>query len=205
MCCINTAVEATTVGQRRTSLLAHDEVIRDNIGENDILIVSVGGNDIAFPTIRTAWNMFKLIHCNSLKALEQNPISAWGFPHLRNLFGSEIKQYVEQIILKQKPKLVIVCMIYYPDENDTPSWASTALKALNYNNNPAKLQAAIRGIYDHVTTKIEIEGTTVVGFPIFEFLDGKTSSDYVARVEPSSQGALKMARGLMDVIEKQLQ
>merc|ERR1712087_216414 len=39
-------------------------------------------------------------------------------------------------------------------------------------------------------------GTEVVPFPLFVPLDGKTSADYVERVEPSAQGGRKMAGGV---------
>lgn len=44
---INTAVEATTLNERTFHLRSQDKFLRDNIGPNDILVVSVGGNDIA--------------------------------------------------------------------------------------------------------------------------------------------------------------
>jgi len=47
--CINTAVEATTLESRKNSLQHHSDIfIKDNIQPNDILIISVGGNDVAF-------------------------------------------------------------------------------------------------------------------------------------------------------------
>jgi hypothetical protein len=44
---INTAVEATTLNQRTSGLLAQDVFLRDHIQSQDILVVSIGGNDIA--------------------------------------------------------------------------------------------------------------------------------------------------------------
>jgi hypothetical protein len=44
---INTAVEATTLNSRTFRLRPQDEFIRDNIQADDVLIVSIGGNDIA--------------------------------------------------------------------------------------------------------------------------------------------------------------
>ena len=44
VCCINTAVEATSLNSRMFCMLEkQDEFIRDNITEDDVLIVSVGG------------------------------------------------------------------------------------------------------------------------------------------------------------------
>ena len=36
---------------------------------------------------------------------------------------------------------------------------------------------------------------------MFQVLDGKNSDDYVARVEPSSQGGKKMAGYFLDILE----
>jgi lysophospholipase L1-like esterase len=44
---INTAVEATTVNERTFRLRSQDRFLRDNLKSNDILVVSVGGNDVA--------------------------------------------------------------------------------------------------------------------------------------------------------------
>jgi hypothetical protein len=49
-------------------------------------------------------------------------------------------------------------------------------------------------------SKIQIPGTQVIPVPFFHALDGKDSRDYVARVEPSSQGGRKMAEFLLDII-----
>ena len=46
----------------------------------------------------------------------------------------------------------MVCMIYYPDENPTPSWAGPALGALGYNTNPQKLQLLIRRAFVEATS-----------------------------------------------------
>ena len=56
--CINAAVEESTIGARKDSnrLLPQDEFIRNHITNDDILIVSLGGNDIALrPSLSTAW------------------------------------------------------------------------------------------------------------------------------------------------------
>jgi hypothetical protein len=42
-------------------------------------------------------------------------------------------------------------MIYYPDENNVPSWANAALGALGYNRNPARLQLLIRKVFEEAT------------------------------------------------------
>ena len=44
----------------------------------------------------------------------------------------------------------------------------------------------------------------VVGLPFYETLDGKTTEDYVQRVEPSIQGGEKMAKVILDRLEPHL-
>ena len=64
LACVNTAVEATTLNDRACCRLwAQDEVIRQHIGPDDILIVSVGGNDVALqPLLCTVLSMFAMVY-----------------------------------------------------------------------------------------------------------------------------------------------
>lgn len=92
-------------------------------------------------------------------------------------------------------------MIYYPDERKVPSWAGGALGLLGYNSNPSKLQLLIRKAYEEAISTIHIRGTQVVPVPLYRVLDGKNSSDYIARVEPSPSGGKKIAEFLLDMID----
>merc|ERR1719491_160363 len=122
-----------------------------------------------------------------------------GLAYFVDLFGNAIQNYVLRILGETRPKKVVICMIYFLDEQGH-SWADRALAVLDYNRNPARLQEAIRAVFRLATKRIRISGTEVVAFPLFEVLDGKTSSDYVSRVEPSAQGGAKMGEALMNVI-----
>ena len=100
--------------------------------------------------------------------------------------------------------MVLVCMIYYPDEAVTPqSWAAPALAALGYKTNPQKLQTLIRKAFTDATSRIRIPGTTVVPVPLFHVLNGKMTEEYVQLVEPSPAGGRKMAEYLLDMIQLQ--
>jgi len=57
-------------------------------------------------------------------------------------------------------------------------------------------------MFVEATSKINITGTEVIPVPLFNVLDGKIAEDYVARVEPSSQGGRKMAEFILDIIER---
>lgn len=195
---INAAVEASLLRQRDVALLPHDEFVRDSIRSEDILIVSIGANDIALsPTPATIRHMLQLAWLTPKSSIENGTASSLHY--FRNIFGAQIQTYIARLVAKQKPKAVIACMIYYPLEasaSSQSSWADGQLKMLGYGWFPGQLQAAIEQIYISSTTKIAVDGTTVIPCALYEVLDGKTEADYVARVEPSVEGGRKMA-GLM--------
>lgn len=222
---INTAVEATTLNERCYGLRPQDRFIRDNIRADDVLVVSIGGNDVALAptpcTIASICGMLAL----PMKCVE-NGISccvcpmndcccgcgpslfscAGTFPpclgYFRHLFGVRVQKYIESLTSKTKPRKILVCMIYYPDETPTPSWAGPALGALGYNSNPGRLQLLIRKAFEEATRRIQIPGCEVIPVPLFNVLDGKRSEDFVARVEPSAIGGQKMAQFLLDYIQR---
>lgn len=222
---INGAVEASLLRERVNKgaggvgnlLLPHDRFVKDNIREQDVLVVSVGANDIVLsPTMCTAFHMMRIAYLAGQKAIEQG--TAGGLVHFRNMFGRQVQEYIKQLTAKTKPRAVLVCMIYHPLESgrDLPAytedskdsgkhsgqgWADTQLHALKYDTHPDKLQAAIRTIYAQATCKIAVEGTTIIPVPLFEVLDGTRSEEYVERVEPSVEGGRRMGERLIrDVV-----
>ena len=221
---INCAVEATTLNQRMYGLLPQDKFIRDNIRPTDVLVVSVGGNDIALsPAPCTILNMLGLICCTPKPCIERGcgvplpcddcccgcgagccstllscPPCGGYFLHM---FGPRVQKYIEALTSKTKPKHVLVCMIYYLDERPGTSWADGALSLLGYNRDPKKLQMLIRKTYELATSRIRIPGVEVVPVPLFEALDGTRTEDYVARVEPSAGGGRRMAELILKKVE----
>jgi len=229
--CVNTAIEATSLNDRACGkLLDQDKLIHDNIGPDDYLVVSVGGNDVALqPLCCTVCSMLALVYgpvptccvrnfafacplnmglageCGCSACGIPNCIASFlcgcpiGYPYMVDMFKNRVGNYVRKLVSKTKPKKVVVCMIYYLDEKAPPegSWADFALSCLCYNRNPARLQAGIEAAFRHGTKRIWVEGTEVIPFPLFEVLDGKTSSDYLQRVEPSPQGGHKMAAAIL--------
>ncbi|OBT74025.1 hypothetical protein VF21_05985 [Pseudogymnoascus sp. 05NY08] len=199
---LNLAVEASTLQERNDDLLDHDKFIRDNIRAEDILIVSVGSNDIAMrPTFSTIRHMLQLAWLTPHSSLQKG--TAWGLGHFVRMFKSQVESYVSRLVEKHKPRAIIVCMIYYPleaDASNQESWADVPLKFMGYNRFPRQLQTAIRKMYELATKQIQIPGVHVVPCALFESLDGKCEDDYVARVEPSSEGGRKMALQLMGTI-----
>lgn len=220
--------ESTLAARSFDRLLPQDKFVRDNIGREDHLIVSVGGNDIALrPSACTIANILPLIHCASPAMLERacactpdlyrccGDISCQGLQgcaagsccgcppglgYMVDLFGSRVRNYVLRLLGSQRPRTVVIAMIYYPDMARSGSWADAALGFLGYEERPQQLQLAIRTVFELATKRISIPGTRVVPFPMFELLDGSDSRDYVQRVEPSPAGGRKLARALVDAI-----
>jgi hypothetical protein len=226
MTCINSAVEESSIGTRACATLqTHDKFIQNIITTNDILVVSVGGNDIALkPNMCTICNAGCLLYTQNAKSMKQyvcgEPFSCddyccgcstgclsnfiacpFGYGYFLHLFKTRAQAYISNLIAKTKPKKVLVCMIYYVDETETGSWADTSMKLLGYNKSPQDLQMLTRLVYENATRKMKFDGVETIAVPFFTTLDGKTSSDYAERVEPSSQGGAKLAQIIVDAIE----
>lgn len=224
-CCLNTAAEATCLNDRSfCSLLAQDQFIRDNLTPDDYLVVSVGGNDVALaPLLCTVLNMLVMSWCTPMFCIERcgcacppnlqldcgcfccglpgclsGTLCGWplGMGYFTDLFKNRVGTYVRNMVSKQKPKKIIICMIYFLDEAKTGGWADCPLACMLYNHDPNRLQTMIRKTFELATKRIRVEGTEVVAFPLFEVLDGKTTEDYIQRVEPSPQGGQKMGAAL---------
>ncbi|MCJ1330418.1 hypothetical protein MMC10_007101 [Thelotrema lepadinum] len=200
--CLNTAVEASLLRERDKALLPHDKFIRNHIREQDILVVSVGANDIALrPTAGTIFHMVALAWLTPTFLIARG--WAPSLYYFRRLFRDKIQAYIKHLISKQKPRAVIVCMIYFPLEaglSDRVGWADLALKLLGYNLWPGRLQAAIRKIYEIATKPMTVEGTEIVPCALFDVLDGKRAEDYVARAEPSVLGGRQIALYLEKIL-----
>lgn len=194
---MNCAVEQTTLRQRlKNGLYPQDELVRDHIDERDVLVVSLGGNDIALePTLPTILAVLGSVYLGG----------EWGMSSLKHLFRDQLQRYISQLISKRKPRLIVVCMLYFPDETVRPSWAGTVLRLLSYNSSPRRLQGAVERVYERAVKNITVEGCHVVFAPFFSVLDGKTSAHYVERAEPSEEGGRLMAELLKRVIDGALQ
>lgn len=217
---INTAVEATTLNERTFKLRPQDEFIRDNLESSDILVVSIGGNDVAlFPCPCTIISMLCLACCIPQSCVE-NGRTCGTVPcddcccgcgpsllsclcatppclgYLRHLFGTRAGTYIRALTKKTKPAKILVCMIYYPSELRANGWAEPALAALGYNNDPSRVQAIIRKMFAEATGRIP----DVIPVPLYHALDERDPNDYIERVEPSVNGGRKIAEYILNCI-----
>lgn len=198
---VNCAVEESTLGGRADGLMPQDELMRELVSSQDTVVVSVGGNDVALkPTFATGLSVLAAVMLNGGEVPGPH---GWGVPHLVRLFGAQVEQYVRDVLGDTRPRAVVFCMLYFPDENAAEQcWAGSVLAALGYNRAPQRLQNVMRAVYEHAVKKIDIEGAKVVHCPLFKVLDGKDSTKYVARVEPSASGGVAMAEFILSCLDK---
>jgi hypothetical protein len=115
---VNTSVEASTLQDRASgsALLGHDVLIREFLQPDDVIVVSVGGNDIALrPGLSTMLSVSWLAFFARDENIEAGTAS--GFGQLRHIFLTQLQGYVQALCAKNKPRKVIVCMIYHPSES----------------------------------------------------------------------------------------
>ena len=157
-------------------------------------MVSVGGNDIALaPTLPLV--------LSALAATYFFP--ALGMRALARLFVDDMTAYVQMLVREGKPRLVVLCGLYFPDEAPQQSWASFTLGVLLYGTRPQRMQEVMRAVFEQMKS-VRVEGVKLVHVPLFEALDGKDTKDYVERVEPSELGGMKIAKLLRDAIDREL-
>lgn len=214
--CVNCAVEESTTADRlHWTSHQQDIFVQENLSRNDILVVSVGGNDIALKsTMTTKWRMATGVLYEKVANMfgfrnDSEDVSgtvSWGMVSLmEDIFYEGVKNFVEHLCAFTKPKMVVVNMIYFLDENaEGDGWANGVLKFLQYDTQPGLLQRLIRVAFENATKKIKVEGTKIVPFALFDVLDGQDTEDYIARVEPSQQGGRKMADALVTRITQEL-
>jgi len=197
--CINAAVEATTLRQRSENLLSQDYFIMKNLADDDVLVVSIGGNDVALsPSTETMQSIGPLLQGPSHSRYDQ------AVSHFKDLFQGQVETYIKRLTSNKMPAAVVVCMIYFPLEHATDSWCNGSLGRMSYDTSPALLQSAIRSMYDLATVDIQLPGTTVIPVPLFEVLDGKHRNDYHHRVEPSVCGGRTLAGFVCQQLETAL-
>jgi len=221
---INCAVEHATIGSKCSGLSPQDVFLRDRIDSNDVLVISIGGNDVALaPAPCTILNMLSLLCCTTTECIKDYscgcalPVDDYcmgcacsaasnlcacppGMGYFIHMFGTRIQLLVDRLTSIRRPKLIVICMIYFLDEHTTPSWANGVLGCLGYNTNPLKLQTMIKQVFRLATQKIRVSGSEVLALPLFECLDGKHTEDYCARVEPSAIGGEKLASFILEAI-----
>lgn len=200
--CINAAVEESTVSDRYGTLLEHDVFVQEHLEDGDVIVVSLGGNDIALrPSTGT------MLAIGSLNFLTPMWMASrgWGlgYGHLQGIFKDQIQDYLERLVGDTKVELVMPCTIYYPCETGH-GWADQLFNTLGYTKSPAKLQALIDVCFQYFTSQIRVHDIPMAPLALSEALDSKNADDYDNRVEPSVQGGEKMGKLFLNTMKDKL-
>lgn len=198
---INCAVEASTLYDRGDCLLNHDQFVRNHLQKDDVVIFSVGGNDIALnPSLRVLVCLAFAIYLIPESLLSHLFVKFLFLAPLKDLFRTQMKSYAERICANQMPSQLIFCSYYYPCLHGF-GWADVFLRLANYKANPGKIQK----LFDIVSKDFSVNGNDFPGIVLrrvdfSKVLCPDNESDYIARVEPSNTGGKKMAESLFHVI-----
>lgn len=173
--CINCAVEETCLKDRDDNLLPQELFMVSKLKERDIILISLGGNDIALkPSVDIMFSLGTYL-------LFENSIS---YNYLYLYFETRFKKYLERI----NHKNVYLCGLYFPCVKGN-GWCDTTLNLIGYNSNPLKIQKLIKKLYTDLSIKLNMKY-----IPLYECLDCNNELEYVQRVEPSSVGSEKIAK-----------
>jgi hypothetical protein len=199
---VNTAIEATLLASRVGGvqccivpscggLYSQERFLRDKLRPSDMLVICIGGNDIALaPSIFTVLALVLIMLTPWCLLVDCHP----GVMYFIGMFKYQIQCYADRLTSVTRPAKIGICMIYNLDEANRESWANVALCLLCYCCFPSILQNRINLVFERCITEIDIEGSEVVPIRLADALDGKCTQDYHQRVEPSVVGGQKMAR-----------
>lgn len=147
LACINTSVEASTLKDRQgTKLTEQDLIIKNEITPNDYLIVSVGGNDIAFGAIEDKnllKSMLLLIYGTFLILLKSNKFRDGKKealhilnkkPHHNYTIKILLTELIEEI-LKRNPSTKIILDTYSYSTSQVIDIITQQLESINVDIN----------------------------------------------------------------------
>ena len=174
----------------RDAAYSQDAFIQENIRSRVMLVVSIGGNDIAL-----APSIFTVLALILLMLTPWPLLCCWhpGVLYFRFMFQCQVQCYANKLTSRTRPVKIACCMIYNLDEANVDSWANCVLCLLCYSCFPCLLQNRINLAFELGISKIKVEGSKVVPVRLADALDGKSTEDYHQRVEPSVKGGRKMA------------
>lgn len=191
---INCAVEEAGITDKK-SLNGQDKFIRDNITSDDILVISIGGNDLILKGIMNI--VSELFNVLFFKSKADTLINFKDYiPNIIELFTTKLNAYILELTSINKPKQIIVCGMYYPCIPVCESWANKVLNILQYDTQYSKVHNIIDIIFNECICKLE----NVTPLKLSDVLDYTSTKDYVARVEPSAIGGAKIAQAIVNSI-----
>lgn len=189
--CINAAVEESTVSDREGGrLLEQDEFVLRNLRDGDVVICSLGGNDIALRPSKTTMAAIGSLNFLTPQFMARRGYGL-GFGHLGTIFKDQIQAYLTLLVGERQLAAIMPCTIYYPSVTGH-GWADQLFNTLGYTNSPAKLQILIDACFTYFTSEIRVGDIPMIPIELSKVLDANDANDYDNRVEPSVQGGRKM-------------
>lgn len=197
---INCAVEEACVEEKMNSLNSKDMRVQSYIKKEDILVVSLSGNDLSLKmSLSNKLRMAKLIYMTSKADIQKNPNVHLDF--MITICKNQLQTYIEKLTQNAVPSKIIICSIIYPCIDTTQSsWANTILSLINYNKDPEMIQMIIDLIFEHGIKQINIPGSQMEFLNLSKLVDCNNPNLYVQRVEPSKKGGYCIAKGIYDTI-----
>ena len=204
-CALNCAVEESTVANRQDGkMMEHDAFVKNHVREHDMIIVSLGGNDVALAPSKATMMAIGSLNYLTPALLVKN---GWGLGmgHLGTIFRDGVEDLLKRVTEETTPSLCICSTIYYPCEKGT-GWADQMLDdMLGYTKSPSKLKCLIDACYDYFTSKITVPNCKMAYLHLGKVLDSQSEEDYDNRVEPSVQGGQKMGVAYAKLIKESLE
>ncbi|CAD7951874.1 unnamed protein product [Amoebophrya sp. A120] len=200
---VNSAVEESTLSSRASGLLPQDKFVSNHLKPHDILLVSVGHNDMAFLHVQqAAWVL--------QEGTTDEKLTQLAVENFSHIYKEDTERYINTVLGDSTCKMVVVCMLYHLDENDEAfSWWEMGFQALGLIGNPEnkrRMKVVQHALFEHALKQLQIPNAgKVVPLELSRALDGTNSLMYANRVEPSVLGGEKLADLILDTIKENLQ
>ena len=184
----------------KISMNQQDQIIIDNIKQDDILVISIGSNDIiSKPTGDFISRLMKV--CPD----QTEYVNYDELKYFAEYFYNNILTYIKQLCIKNVPKLIIICGAYFPSITKGKSmWSNQVLDLIDYNVYPSKLQSVLSYLYNESLTKINIDGYNIKYITYSDILDGSDDDYYYNRLYLSNKGGYILSKKLWKFIQSNL-
>ncbi|CAD7963402.1 unnamed protein product [Amoebophrya sp. A120] len=195
---------ATDYVQER--LKSHDEFLRSNIRKNDVLVVSLGGNDL-LQGRRLFAEVFNAEGAEAKKSSEELYLEL-----IDRLFEQEKWEYLHLLCPDKQnaPRLILLPSYFHPESSLKLSAFLFGLsQKLGMGSGNAFLETTLSRIHlahQRLAARLQKEWpeTKVVPIAVHELFGLVGSAPDVTHIHPTSQGALKLAYGYLQTMKEHL-
>ncbi|CAD7939085.1 unnamed protein product [Amoebophrya sp. A120] len=205
---VNAAVEASTLAMCHSTLLPQDQVVADRVTPDDVLVVSVGHNDMAFYRTRDVEHVLK-------HGTTDDKVARMAVELFHDVYKRNLEAYLNKVLDGKRCKLLVVCMLYNLDENDNQDddWSllngvEPMYAKIGFRKNPElkrRFKVALHAVFEALISKVQVANEDkVVPLELSRALDGTDTTMYELRNEPSVLGGKAMSSLIFDTIMENL-